>query len=92
MPRPRNGFRGSEESCEQNGEGFLMKVRPEQSKAPVSVLQFVAAIVDYAGTPEKLIEMTMRLWPLLQVYRGHSHLRLMFGGKIEGDSVYVELG
>jgi hypothetical protein len=71
---------------------LLMKVRPEQSKAPVPVVQLIAAIVDYAGTPDKLLEMTMGLWPLLQVHRGHTHLRLMLAGKTEGDSVYVELG
>lgn len=68
-----------------------MKVRPERSKAPVPVVQLVAAIVNYAGTPEKLLEMTARLWPQLQVYRGHTHLRLMLAGKTEGDSIYVEL-
>lgn len=69
-----------------------MKVRPERSKAPVPAVQLVAVIVNYADTSEKLIEMTTRLWPQLQVYQGHTHLRLMLAGKIEGDSVYVELG
>jgi len=69
-----------------------MKVRPERSKASVPEVQLVAAIVNYAGTSEKLLEMTTRLWPQLQVYRGHTHLRLMLAGKTEGDSIYVELG
>lgn len=69
-----------------------MKVRPERSKAPEPAVQLVAAIVNYVDASEKLIEMTTRLWPQLQVYRGHTHLRLMLAGKTEGDSVYVELG
>ncbi|HRK36242.1 MAG TPA: hypothetical protein PLJ47_16720 [Candidatus Hydrogenedentes bacterium] len=69
-----------------------MKVRPERSKAPAPVVQLVAAIVNCAGTPEKLLEMATRLWPQLRVYRGHTHLRLMLEGKTEGDSVYVEFG
>lgn len=69
-----------------------MRVRPERSKAPAPVVQLVAAIVNFAGTPEKLLEMSTSLWPQLQFYRGHTHLRLMLAGKAEGDSVYVELG
>ena len=69
-----------------------MKVRPERSKAPEPAVQLVAAIVNYVDASEKLIEMTTRLWPQLQVYRGHTHLRLMLAGKTEGDSVYAELG
>jgi len=69
-----------------------MKVRPEQSKAPVPVVQLVTAIVNHAGTPEIVLEIATRLWPQLRVYRGHTHLRLMLAGKTEGDSVYVELG
>ena len=69
-----------------------MKVRLERSKAPAPVVQLVAAIVNCAGTPERLLEMATSLWPQLQSYRGHTHLRLMLEGKAEGDSVYVELG
>lgn len=68
-----------------------MRVRPELSKAPISVMQLVAAIVNYAGTSEELLEIATRLWPQLQVYHGHTHLRLMPTGTTEGDSIYVEL-
>ena len=68
-----------------------MIVRPELSKAPAPVVQLVAAIANYASTPEKLLATATRLWPQLRVYRGHTHVRLMLAGTTEGDSVYVEL-
>jgi len=91
MARPRNGFRGLEESCDSKRRRLPMKVCPERSKAPAPVVQLIAAIVSIAGTPEKLLEMATSLWPQLEFYRGHTHLRLMLTGKAEGDSVYVEL-
>lgn len=69
-----------------------MKVRPEESNATVQVVQLVAAIVNYAGTSGRLLEIAGKLWPQLQVHRGHTHLRLLLAGKAEGDSIYVELG
>lgn len=68
-----------------------MRVRPELSKAPMQAVQLVAAIVNYAGSSEELLEITTRLWPKLRAYHGHTHLRLMPAGKTEGDSIYVEL-
>jgi len=69
-----------------------MRVLPELSQATAPVTQLVAAIVGYAGTTEEFLEITHRIWPRLQVHHGHTHLRLMPSGKIEGDSIYVELG
>lgn len=69
-----------------------MKVRPDQSRATAPTVQLVTAIANYAKTDEEAVEIAARIWPQLQVYRGHTHLRLLLAGRTEGDSIYVELG
>ena len=68
-----------------------MRVRPELSQAAASLVQLVAAVMAYTDTSEEFLEITRRIWPRLQIYRGHSHLRLMPSGEGEGESIYVEL-
>jgi hypothetical protein len=69
-----------------------MRVRPELSQAPASVMQLVTALVNYAGTSEEFLKFTCRIWPRLQVHYGHTHLRLTPSGETEDESVYIELG
>jgi hypothetical protein len=69
-----------------------MRVRPELSQATAPVTQLVAAIVNYAGTPKDILDVAGRIWPCLRIYYGHTHLRLIPSGEIDGKSVYVELG
>lgn len=68
-----------------------MRVRTELSHADGHTMLLVAAILDYADTSEEVLEIAARLWPRLRVHHGHTHLRLMPSGEIEGDSIYVEL-
>ena len=68
-----------------------MKVKPEASSAPAPVLDLVQTLAGYAGNPEQLIRLAMKLWPRLLVYYGHTHLRLMTTGDSLADTIYVEL-
>lgn len=68
-----------------------MRVLPELSHATAPATQLVAAIVNYANTPEEFLEITRRIWPRIQVHHGHTHLRLMPSGEMEGETIYVEL-
>ena len=68
-----------------------MRVLPNRSNARKPTVELVAAIANYAVTPEELIKSAAKLWPHLRVYRGHTHFRLMLAEHSEGESVYVEL-
>jgi hypothetical protein len=68
-----------------------VKVLPHQSSARKPTVELVAAIANYAATPEELIKSATKLWPHLRVYRGHTHFRLMLVERSEAESVYVEL-
>lgn len=67
-----------------------MRVLPNQSNAREPTVELVAAIANYAVTPEELIKNATKLWPHLRVYHGHTHFRLMLADHSEGESVYVE--
>jgi hypothetical protein len=68
-----------------------MRVLPKLSKAPAPVIRLVISLVEYVKTSEELLEITAQIWPQLQVYHGHTHLRLMPTGDAEGDSIYVDI-
>ena len=68
-----------------------MRVLPKLSKAPPPVIRLVASIVECVNTSEELLKITAQIWPQLQVYHGHTHLRLMPTGDAEGDSIYVDI-
>ena len=72
--------------------GIQMRVLPKLSKAPPPAIRLVASLVEYVNTSEELLKITAQIWPQLQVYHGHTHLRLMPTGDAEGDSIYVNLG
>jgi len=68
-----------------------MRVLPKLSQAPAPVILLVAALVKCVNTSEELLKISAQIWPQLQVYHGHTHLRLMPTGDAEGDSIYVDI-
>jgi hypothetical protein len=68
-----------------------MRVLPDQSNARRPTTELVAALANFAVTPEELVKSATKLWPHLRVYRGHTHFRLILAEHSENESVYVEL-
>ena len=70
---------------------YSMRVLPDQSNARKPTVELVAAIANYAATPDEFLKSVARFWPQSGVYRGHTHFRLMLAETSEDESVYVEL-
>lgn len=68
-----------------------MRVLPKLSKARPPLIRLVASIVECVNTSEELLKIAAQIWPQLQVYHGHTHLRLMPTGDADGDSIYVDI-
>lgn len=71
-----------------------MKISHHDSHAPVSLIQFAEALIAYAPSPKELDRICHAIWPACEIYKGHTHWRVMPEGQTmhhdDRSSIYVD--
>jgi hypothetical protein len=69
----------------------IMKLKRQLSPAPDYVLNTAEVLVDFARSPQHLVDLAHTVWPRLSIYKGHTHWRFLTEGKTDGESFYLDL-
>ena len=58
-----------------------MKISRFHSHAPDPLMHFAEALIAYASDPKELDRISHAIWPACEIYKGHTHWRVMPEGQ-----------
>ncbi len=67
-----------------------MRFKRSDSHGSPPFLSLAEAIINYARSPQQLLDIAHAVWPRLSVYQGHTHWRFMTTSSSANESFVVD--